>query len=176
MRGRGVTAALGLLALVGCSTTTAPDAAPPSTAGRSVATAEVTTLTCAAAIDGDPPPDYATVLDVVALPTGRVLGAYDSGDPTAPALFAKTGLVVRAHASFELEVGQQTDDASIGWGNVSFRPSRRFVVPGCPDTYGTGWLAYPGGYWADQPLCLPISVRSESREQQVHIGVGTGCP
>jgi hypothetical protein len=66
---------------------------------------------------------------------------------------------------------------AIGWGNaLAFQPSTRFAVPACADTYGTGWVAYPGGYWADRPLCLPVTVRAGSREQQVRIGIGTACP
>jgi hypothetical protein len=179
MRRPIVAAGLGLALLGGCSTPATPDAdAPtaPSTSSQPVSP-DVMTLTCAGAIDGGPPPSgYETVLDVVALPTGEVLGAYDSGDPTTPALFAKTGLLVRAGTSFELDAAAQPDNrVAIGWTNASFQPSPRFIVPGCPDTYGTGWLAYPGGYWADRPLCLPVTVRADGREQQVRIGVGTAC-
>jgi hypothetical protein len=177
MRRPLVFAAVGLVLLGGCSSPAEPEATPRTTAPSS-STSEVTTLTCEGAIDGtSPPPGYATVLDAVALPTGDALGAYDSGDPTTPALFAKTGLLVRAGHPFELAVAPSAgNDVAIGWGNRSFQPSPRFVVPSCPDTYGTGWLAYPGGYWADRPLCLPLTVSAAGREQEVRIGVGTACP
>jgi hypothetical protein len=174
---RLVPAVVGLVLLSGCSTAATQQTAP-TTAAESSSASEVTTLTCAGAIDGGPPPpEYETVLGVVALPTSDALGAYESGDPATPALFAKTGLLVRAGRPFELVVAPQSDDdVAVGWGNVSFRPSPRFAVPPCPDTYGTGWLAYPGGYWADRPLCLPLTVRTADREEQVRVGVGTACP
>ena len=117
---------------------------------------------------------------MVALPTsaaGRAIQVSDSGEATAPALFAKTGLLIRAGHAFDMDVPTHPGDRlAIGWGNVAFRPSARFAVPACPDRYGTGWLAYPGGYWVDRPVCLPVTVRAGGREQVVHIGVGTACP
>jgi hypothetical protein len=175
-----VSALVGLAALGGCSTgprETAPTTTAVSPSSPSTPSA-VLTLRCEGAIGGNPPSsDYETVLGVVALPTREAVGAYDSGDPTTPALFAKTGLLVRAGTPFELEVAPQpNDDVAIGWTNASFRPSARFAVPACPDTFGTGWLAYPGGYWADRPLCLPLTVRAAGREEQVHVGIGAPCP
>jgi hypothetical protein len=121
------------------------------------------------------------VLGVVALPTSpasRALQAFDSGDPAAPALFAKTGLLVRTGHPFELAVPvDRQNRVGIGWGNaLDFQPSTRFAVPSCPDTYGTGWVSYPGGYWADRPLCLPLTVRAAGRSQVVQIGIGLACP
>jgi len=187
---RGLTAAAVLL-LCGCSGTSAPSAAsttsssPPTSSEPGVTSPTVpvlASLACSDPIDGGPPPaDWQTVLGVVALPASppsRALQAFDSGDPTVPALFAKTGLLVRAGQAFELEVPTERDNpVAIGWGNaLRFRPSARFAVPACPDTLGTGWLAYPGGYWVDVRQCLPLTVRAAGREQQVHIGIGTPCP
>jgi hypothetical protein len=140
-----------------------------------------TTLACAASIDGSPPPaGFEVVLGVVALPTssaGRALQASDTGDASVPALFAKTGLLVRAGHAFDLAVPARPGNGlAIGWGNRAFRPSERFAVPECADRYGTGWLAYPGGYWTDRPVCLPLTVRAGGREQVVDIGVGAPCP
>jgi hypothetical protein len=176
-----VPVALVLAVLGGCTTAGSRDAAPTTTPDRSPSpdpVAEITTLACDGPIDGGPPPaDYETVLGVVALPTGEAIGASDSGDPTVPALFAKTGLLVRAGQSFELVAAEQPDNrVAIGWGNVASDPSPHVVVPACADTYGTGWLVYPGGYWADRPLCLPLTVRADAHEEQVRIGVGTACP
>ena len=157
-------------------------ATPRSTAGGSRPGVLATqALTCRNAIGGlAPPADWTVVLDVVALPASprtRALGT-DGGDPSAsPAMFAKTGLLIRTGRPFELSVipvaGNQV---GIGWGGGPSSPGRRFVVPPCPDQYGTGWLSYPGGYWADRPLCLPLIVRAGGREQQVRIGIGTPCP
>jgi hypothetical protein len=190
---RALTPAVAALLLGGCTTLTSQPTAPttrppgrtesaPTSQPRSTAALPaVATLTCGAPIGGDPPPaGFEVVLGVVALPTssaGRALGADDSGAADTPALFAKRALLVHAGQSFDLDVAPDADDdVAIGWGNESFRPSRRFVVPACADQYGTGWLAYPGGYWVDRPLCLPLTVRAGGREQQVRIGIGTPCP
>ena len=184
---RRIAAVAAVLLLFGCTGTNAPSAAPSPTpssdsAHRAPAVPALAALTCSAPIDGGPPPDgWQTVLGVVALPAApgaRALQAFDSGDATGPALFAKTGLLVRAGQPFELEVPAERDNrVAIGWGNaLTFVPSARFAVPACPDTFGTGWLAYPGGYWADRPLCLSVTVRAAGGEEQVPVGIGTPCP
>jgi hypothetical protein len=169
-----VSCVLGLAVLCSCTASPEKSAAPVTAAD----TQPALTLTCAGAIDEGPPPSgFETVLGVVALPTGEALGAYDSGDPGRPGLFAKTGLLVRAGRSSDLVLAPRPDDrVAIGWGNVSFQPAMRFVVPACPDTFGTGWLVYPGGFWADEPLCLTLTVRSAGQERDVHVGVGVPCP
>ena len=175
--------------LAGCSSTpsrptaTAPAtsadrSSPPSSAVAGVA--DTQTLSCAHPIDGGPPPaDYEVVLGAVALPTSsvsRAIGAADSGGG-ATRLFAKAGLLVRAGQAVELQVGAPTGNRlGIGWGGWPSQPSRRFVVPPCPDGKGTGWLVFAGGYWIDQPLCLPVTVRVADMVQRVTIGVGTACP
>jgi hypothetical protein len=159
-------------------------AAPPSTGGSSAArsssgVAESTTLICANSIDGSAPPDdYTVVHDAVALPGSPRYAALQAA-PTQglPELFAKTGLVVRAGVAAEIDVlDSMGPRVGIGWGNGPAVPSRHFVVPACPDLEGTGWLAYPGGYWADAPLCLPLDVRVGDAVQRVEIGIGTACP
>ena len=185
MSGR-IASAVAVLLLCGCTGTSAPaassDTRPSSrTPAAGAAVPATATLVCDASIDGGPPPDgFEVVLGVVALPTssaGRALQAFDGGDPAAPSSFAKTGLLVRAGQAFELDAPAQPGNrVALGWGNVSFEPAARFAVPACADTYGTGWLAYPGGYWADRPLCLPLTVRSARGDEVVHIGIGTPCP
>jgi hypothetical protein len=195
MRGRIVSVVVAGLLLGGCSADE-PAAAPrdppagtrasaptpsPQASPSPVPDPDTTPLDCANAIDGGPPPaGFEVVLGIVALPTssaGPALQAFGSGDPSTPALFAKTGLLIRADSAFDLVVPVLPGNRlTIGWGNRAFRPGKRVVVPGCADQYGTGWLAYPGGYWVDRPLCLPLTVRAGNREQVVRIGVGTPCP
>ena len=136
-------------------------------------------LNCANAIDGTPPPaDYAVIEDALGLPASpghAALQAASSGG--SPRLFAKTGLVVRAGIASEIDVPDAVEQhAGVGWNNGPAVPSRRFAVPGCPDLRGTGWLAYPGGFWTDEPLCLPLDVRVGDQVRRVQIGVGTACP
>jgi hypothetical protein len=181
------------LLLAGCTGGTTPTGASPSAANTSTAgvvsgpvarpaVPALASLRCGGPIDGAlAPAGFQTVLGVVALPTSPAspaLQASASGDPTVPTLFAKTGLWVRAGHAFELAVPDDpVNRLAIGWGNaLAFRPSARFAVPSCPDVFGTGWVIYPGGYWADRPLCLPLTVRAGGREQQVRLGIGTPCP
>ena len=179
-----------LAALLGGCTGT-PAAAPssarswsgsPSAASPSSDVADSQTLTCGNSIDGSAPPaDLEVVLGAVALPTSpgsRALQAADiGGEAGVPALFAKTGIVVRAGVAAELEVDVPAGErAGIGWGGEPSHPSQRFAVPACPDARGTGWLAFPGGYWVDRPGCLPLVVRAGGQEQRVRVGVGRACP
>lgn len=142
----------------------------------------VQTLSCndAHVEEGPPGSEVELVLGVVALstsPSHQALGIARQSSVTGPALFAKDGLVIQAEAaSFELEVVTVPGiSAAIAWGNYS-ASHRRVVVPSCPDAGGTGWLWYPGGYFTDKPVCLPLIVRAGGQEQEVHVGVGTACP
>ena len=185
--------AAALLLLCGCTGPSTPstpatsssssEAAAASSSGRSSpAVPALASLTCSEPIDGGPvPAGWQVVLGVVALPTSprsQALQAFDDRDPTLPTLFAKTGLLVRAGHPFELDVPDAGPNRiGIGWGNaLTFRPSARFAVPACPDAFHTGWVSYPGGYWVDRPLCLPLTVRASGRSQVVRIGIGTPCP
>lgn len=141
------------------------------------------TLDCADSIGTDPPGnDLQTVLGVVALPTSKTSTALQTiSHPGADRqrLFAKTGLVVRAGTEFELVVPDRVGShLRIQWGGhpTSMPPSHRVVVPQCPDTGGTGWLVFAGGYWLDHPACLPVVVRAAGKHQSVDIGLGTPCP
>jgi hypothetical protein len=120
------------------------------------------------------------VLGVVALPTSPqnpALPTSLTGEAGSRRLFAKTGLLIKPGASFELVVpGAYADRVGIGWGNGPITPTRRFVVAHCADSGGTDWLAYPGGYWIDHPACVPLIVTAGGHQQQVHIGLGTNCP
>lgn len=154
--------------------------APQQTAGPVLI--DSSTLPCGNAIDNQPPPhDWKVVLGVVALPTSPRSAALQTGltgDPVpALRLFAKAGLVIRAGATFELIAPSLGGDrVGIGWAGEPSTPSRRVRVVNCNDYGGTGLLAYPGGYWLDHPACISLTVRSETRQQQVAIGLGTPCP
>jgi hypothetical protein len=119
------------------------------------------------------------VLGVVALPTSPGYPALQtslSGDGTGPLrLFAKTGLLIKPGAAFELIVPSRfASRLSIGWGAPG-TPSHQVQVGNCASV-GGGWLAYAGGYWIDHPACVPIIVKAGGKEQQVDVGVGTACP
>lgn len=163
-------------------TSSSRDASSSSTPSSGSPIASSAAQVCGNFIDHDPPrPDFENVLGVVALPTSSkaaARGTSRGGDPDpAVRLFAKTGLVIRAGTTFELVVPDEAKDmVSIGWGVGPVKPSRRVTVS-CPaGASSSGWLAYPGGYWAPRPACVPLIVRAIGKEQCVHIGLGTPCP
>lgn len=182
--------------LVGCSTAVHEGSPTPSgpgqattrstssagTASSSAAVDAAATLKCHNSIDTQVPPStFRVVLGVVALPASPGYPALQTsltGDQAGPTrLFAKTGLAIKAGATFELVVPEQYHNrVGIGWGGAPSAPSQRLVVPGCTDTGGTGWLSYPGGYWIDHPGCIPLIIRVGNRSQQVSIGLGAPCP
>jgi hypothetical protein len=103
----------------------------------------------------------------VALTTGRALQANRSGedDPTAR-LFAKNGLLVRPGSTFELVVPRRwRDRLTISWGK-SPRTSH-LLVSGCGTPGGADWLAYAGGYYVDDPACVPLLVRANRASRRV---------
>lgn len=112
----------------------------------------------------------------VAVPTLSVLQVGDSGeaDPAAR-LFAKWGLVVRAGAAVDLQVGPGWEDrARIGWGSPAALATA-VHVPACPGPSSGQWLHFAGGTWVAQPACVPLIIRSQGQEAQVRLGVGVPC-
>jgi hypothetical protein len=190
-------AVIGVLCVVGCTSgSTKPPRAKTgstSTSGQSLTRpngpsastsppAAESVLSCGNYIDTHAPTaPLLVVLGVVALPVSPAspaLGTALTGDGNGPKrLFAKTGLVFKAGTTFELVVPAEfSDRLSIGWGGAPSAPSRRLIVSNCANRGGAGWLAYPGGYWVDHPACVSLIVKAGSKQQQVHIGVGTACP
>ena len=120
------------------------------------------------------------VLGVVALPTSPqnpALGTSLTGQAGPQRLFAKTGLLIKPAATFDIVVPDQwANHLRIGWGNGPITPTTRFSVANCASPGGTAWLAYPGGFWIDHPACVPLNVIADGKQLQVHIGLGTSCP
>jgi hypothetical protein len=134
-------------------------------------------LACDQVIDtvDAPPAGRVVVAGAVAVPNPAALQVNPSGETAPPLrLFAKSGLVVRAASVVELRVPPAAADRlRIGWGNAA-RPGMDVRVEGCADR--TGWLVFAGGYWVDEPGCLPLTVRAGGRDEDVRIGVGVACP
>ncbi len=140
------------------------------------------TLACGDYIDtaAAPPEDWQVVLGVVALPSSPRSAALQTsltGETGSHRLFAKTGLLIKPGATFDLVVPDEfTKRLGIGWANGPAIPASSLAVMSCPNPKGSGWLAYPGGYWIDRPTCVPLIVKASGKEQRVHIGLGTACP
>jgi hypothetical protein len=133
------------------------------------------------------PPDREVLLGDIALPTGMRLETSPSGevDPAAR-LFAKAGLVVRAGAVADVRVAPGWEDrARIAWGQQPLTPGLSVHVPACPvpcqyssctsSGRAAQWLTFAGGYFVDQPTCLPLIVDAGGRQTRVFISVGVAC-
>src|SRR6266567_5081929 len=123
-------------------------------------------------------PAYMVLLGRVALPTREALGASPSGDPDPSArLFAKAGLFIRPGAAFELVVPKSwRGRLSIAWGPMG--RTARLRVAGCeppPNTPRGSWIGFPGGYFAPDPACVSLVVKSGHRTARARIGVGVPC-
>jgi hypothetical protein len=138
-------------------------------------------LNCGDYIGAHPPvPGLKVVLGVVALPTssaGPALQTARTADPSLPRLFAKTGLLIKAGTDFKIVVPARADDRlGIGWGSAA-TPGKAVVVRHCSDVgLPSRWVAYAGGYWLQHPACVTLRVRTATRAQSVHLGLGTPCP
>lgn len=142
------------------------------------------TLVCAQDVGTSrrPDPSLQVVLGVAGLPTAARAAALQTARTGERdrriRLFAKTGLLVRAGAAFQLVVPPElTNRLSIAWGNAH-PPHGRLVVSGCGrhGRAGARWLAYAGGYFVPRPECVSLLVVTAHRRQRVRIGLGTPCP
>ncbi|MBE1487768.1 hypothetical protein [Plantactinospora soyae] len=184
-----VLVAIGLLAATGCtgpepagpaSGTPTGVAGPTSTAipGRTPTgpvPAGASLVSCAHVIDhlDAPPADRVVVAEVVAVPVG-LLEVHPAGKAGPARFFAKTGMVVRADSTVDLSVPAGSAGRTvIGWGSPA-EPARQVRLPGCPDR--TGWVAFAGGFWLDEPACVPLTVRSNGRDERVRMAIGVDCP
>lgn len=178
---------IGVLLVAGCGGHDASSQAPTSSPSHSPGTASADptstasqTLDCSASILGHRPTRTMRVLrEAVALqawPRTRILRPSRDDTPGWPRLYAKTGLVIRSATPATITVHAPGPGRfRIGWGNSSFVPARRVVVPACKATDGKDWLVYPGGYFVDRPVCLTVTVDSGSSAESVRVPVGARC-
>ncbi|MBF9134350.1 hypothetical protein I0C86_36285 [Plantactinospora sp. S1510] len=184
-----VLVAIGLLATAACTGPEPAGPAVPTPTGAAGPTATITPgrtptdpapagaslISCAHVIDhlDAPPTDRVVAVDVVAVPV-RLLEVHPAGQTGPARLFAKTGLVVRADSTVDLSVPPASAGRTvIGWGSPA-EPARQVRFPGCPDR--TGWVAFAGGFWLHEPACVPLTVRSGGRTEQVRMSIGVDCP
>lgn len=139
------------------------------------------TLPCDETIGTVPPPSYMkVVLGVVALPASPKAPALQTertGSTARPdRLFAKTGLVVRAGAHFQVIVpAKLSRRLALGWGN-SAPSAHRVVVKGCKAKGNhKRWLDYAGGFFVQHPACVSVVVKAGKRERRIRVGLGTPC-
>lgn len=110
--------------------------------------------------------------------TSRALQTSRTGDSGSTRLYAKTGLLIRAGATFQLSVPVRVAGRfAIGWGSPAV-PTHRLLVTGCRPPAGEHgqWLAYAGGYFVHHVMCAPLRVAAAGRTRQVRIGIGAPCP
>lgn len=169
-----------VLVVAGCSSETTGDKdqqTEQATVTSSQATASISgQLSCATAIgtEVEIPDDYASILDVVALPTAESAPrALQVGQPERPGLnyFAKTGLVIRSGKALTLRVEHPPEDALIGWGVGD--PGSALSTEGCDG--GDGWIAFAGGLWVREPMCVELTVTADGKEESARVGAGAAC-
>ncbi len=120
------------------------------------------------------PEDYEVLLDVIALPTANSapralqVGRHDGTDP--PSYFAKTGLLVRSGAAFDLEV-ENPRTAGIRWGSPA-EFSSTISSQGCQ---GESWIAFAGGFIVQDPTCVRLKLTVGDQQKVFSVGAGTAC-
>lgn len=151
---------------------------PPAgdSARTSSTTDGVTALPCQDMLstDEDLPEDYEIILDAVALPTAdsapRALQVGRLPDTDPPSYFAKTGLLVRSGAAFDLEV-EHPHTATIGWGSPADFSSQ-ISSQGCQ---GESWIAFAGGFLVPEPMCVQLTLTVNDQEKALFVGAGAAC-
>lgn len=142
-----------------------------STGDGSVSLAEPVPIDppCLSGIDrvDDPPPEYESVLGVVALPTGSLSTSFISARNVH---WAKSGLLVKAGEAFRIRVaaGDETQ-VIIGWGALE---GNQVEGHACGED---GWIALAGGYEVDKPRCVGLLVFDGDQIAEVAVGVGVSC-
>jgi hypothetical protein len=157
----------------------------PATADATSVT-PTATLDCRDPIGGfiDPPADYERFDDQVALVTSatrdQAMQAAPYRQPSAAPFryFSKTGLLVRTgKRTAEIRV-PRSERGRLGvlWGNTGQHgiASRVFRVGPCPG--GIGYIAFPGGFYVNEPHCARVIVRVGDHERTARVGLGQACP
>ena len=132
---------------------------------------------CSDAIDGGTGPSpFPLILGRVGLQTSTNLRPVLLRDD-AFRLWSKSGLVVVEGAAPVVISVPPTwrARAAITWSNRGLGETSSERVQSCP---GHGWLAYPGGFFAQAKGCIPIDVTVGARHRRVWIRMGSraGCP
>ena len=138
----------------------------------------VTVLDCINGYDDAQVPEGSTVvLDAVALPTDRALGASGREQPSADRLFSKDGLIVSTDSAVDLRVADEWRGRfGFNWGQPADRRVEHIRVPACAPGRGEGrWLAFTGGYYVADPACVALIVTVRGAQQRVEIGIGAPC-
>lgn len=163
-------AGLAMLIVSACATSGTSDLAELRTA----------TLQCGGWIEDEVtiPDSYEEILGVIALPTvasapeALQVTEFDEAPPAEP-FFAKTGLVVRPDAAFELEVIEDlVGSVALGWSDAEEATER---VIGEPCDSGSGWVAYAGGFVVAEPRCVELRVTTGGATVAFEVGVGAPC-
>ncbi|SEN36013.1 hypothetical protein SAMN05660976_07381 [Nonomuraea pusilla] len=126
--------------------------------------------------EASPPPGFAVVGGVVALPTRRTLQVSRTELPGGgTGWFAKQGLLVRRDRLAELTVPEDLRDRFwLTWGGME-HPAARVTAGPCGGA--ARWVAFAGGYVVRAPACLPVRVRGRGGEHhEVRVPVGAPCP
>jgi hypothetical protein len=134
-------------------------------------------------VDRPPGETTATVRGAIALQTGdtgqRAMATTSASNELLPShtLWRKAPLYVRADRTSEIRVPKdEFGRLAITWGNTASDAlvDRSLSVGKCPSS--TGWIVFPGGYYATRPGCYALVVRVGNRDTRIRIGLGAACP
>jgi hypothetical protein len=135
------------------------------------------TVLCSDAIDGGTGPSpFPLILGRIGLQTSTTLRpVLLQGEPFR--LWSKSALIVtRGGPPVVISVPRAwRSRAAITWSNRGLGETSVEHVQACP---GGGWLAYPGGFFAQAKGCFPIDVTVGASHRRVWIRMGSraGCP
>jgi hypothetical protein len=175
---------LGVIAAVSLAASCAGGSSPTASAAARLPPAE--RLPCERALaegsaqsTSEPGFGYESFFRKVALPTGAALGFGPSGQTNPNAqLFAKAGLFVKPRTNFELVVPRALRGRlTISWAGAP--NTVRLRIAGCDaptDSPRKSWIGFPGGYFAPEPACVSVLVKSAGRTARAPIGIGVPCP
>jgi hypothetical protein len=128
------------------------------------------------ATDTSVPATYEQLTGALALPTSSAAPQALQTRPSSErlGLFAKTGLLIHAGAAFTITPAPGwRDQAGAWWGNTGERSVEPSFHGGPCE--GTGWLAFPGGFYVAEPGCVPFDVAVAGTTTRVEIGIGAAC-
>lgn len=174
----------GIAALAACTSHADPHVRAPSESAPLAPSATAAThaqLRCAPIWTGpSPEPGARTYLNTVAIrPSAPKSGTFDAHQAPHP-LMAKVWLDVHAHRSATLTLTHHwTHHVAFTWArDAQLTPwTTALAIPPCPRAEGHAWLAFPGGFTYDHPVCLPIRLTVGNRSVTIHESVGGApCP
>lgn len=124
------------------------------------------------------PKSYVVGLRSIAIaPVPRLLSTMTDINNSPYKYFAKTPLLIRTDQGKKtIQVSPRNDGrVKITFGDIHVF-TKQFHAPRCSsDIEGTGWLAFPGGFTLDSPMCVHLTITGDAARQDIAVPVGKTC-